>query len=267
MVFSSILFLFRFLPVTFLAYYAAPKKLKNLTLRYFPIMLSVILVNFFAGLGIERYRANKPVCRIFLTVSVVFSLGFLAFFKYTDFLISNLNAVLGISLPYLNLTLPLGISFYTFQIMTYTIDVYFGKVDVEHNFIDFGTFVVLFPQLIAGPIVKYSDINRELKERSITLSDIQEGIGLFILGLGSKVLLANSVGALWTDVETIGFSNIPHRWRGWASSRLRYRSISIFPATRLWRSAWEGRWVFTSRRTSTIRTFPAASRNSGDAGI
>ncbi|MEM1483996.1 MBOAT family O-acyltransferase [Oscillospiraceae bacterium PP1C4] len=229
MVFSSILFLFRFLPIAYLAYYATPKRFKNITLliaslifyswgevRYFPIMVSIILVNYFAGLGIGKWKQNKPLCRVILTVSVVFSVGFLAFFKYTDFLISNLNVVFGMTIPYLGLTLPLGISFYTFQIMTYTIDVYFDKIEVEHNIVDFGTFVVLFPQLIAGPIVKYSDINRELKERTITAASVQEGIGIFILGLGSKVLLANSIGALWTDVEKIGFTNIstPLAWLG-----------------------------------------------------
>lgn len=227
MVFSSILFLFRFLPIAFLAYYITPQRFKNVTLlisslvfyswgevRYFPIMLSIILVNYFAGLAIGKWRENRAICRVVLAVSIVFSVGFLAFFKYTDFLISNINALFGLAIPYLELTLPLGISFYTFQIMTYTIDVYFEKIEVEHSIIDFGTFVVLFPQLIAGPIVKYSDINRELKSRKITPAAIQDGIALFILGLGSKVLLANSIGALWTDVERMGFSDIstPLAW-------------------------------------------------------
>jgi len=223
MVFSSLLFLFRFLPAAFLAYYLTPKKCKNLTLlivslifyswgevRYFPIMLSIILVNYLAGLGIGRWRGHRKLCRGILAVSVVFSVGFLAFFKYSNFLLMNLNALFGTSFPMLEVTknLPLGISFYTFQIMTYTIDVYFHKIEVERNIIDFGTFVVLFPQLIAGPIVKYSDINRELKDRQITLDAIQDGIALFIFGLGSKVLLANNIGALWTEVESAGFTNL-----------------------------------------------------------
>ncbi len=231
MVFSSILFLFRFLPAAFVAYYLTPAKLKNLTLlivslvfyswgevRYFPIMVSVILVNYLAGLLIEKWREKQALRRVVLTVSVLFSVGFLAFFKYSNFLILNVNALVGTAIPYLEVTknLPLGISFYTFQIMTYTIDVYLRKIDAEHNFINFGTFVVLFPQLIAGPIVKYIDIRRELHERTISLADIQDGIALFILGLGSKVLLANSVGALWTQVEQIGFRQIstPLAWLG-----------------------------------------------------
>ncbi len=223
MLFSSLLFVFRFLPVTFLVYYLTPKRLKNLTLliaslvfyswgevRYFPIMVSIILVNFFAGLGIAHWRERKKLTRIILAISILFSVGFLAFFKYSNFLLANLNALLGTSIPLLEVTknLPLGISFYTFQIMTYTIDVYLRKIEVEHSIIDFGAFVVLFPQLIAGPIVKYADINRELKERSITPALVQDGIALFILGLGSKVLLANNIGKLWTDASTAGFATL-----------------------------------------------------------
>lgn len=229
MVFSSLLFLFRFMPIAFAAYYLTPKRFKNITLliaslvfyswgevRYFPIMLSIILVNYFAGLGIEKYRENPGVRRSILVVSIVFSVGFLAVFKYADFLLHNINDLFGTAIPYLQLTLPLGISFYTFQIMTYTIDVYLKKAEAEHNLIDFGTFVVLFPQLIAGPIVKFVDIHKELKERSITLPDVQQGVETFILGLGSKVLLANSAGSLWTELESIGFSNIstPLAWLG-----------------------------------------------------
>ena len=229
MVFSSILFLFRFMPIAFTAYYLTPTRWRNLTLliaslvfyswgevRYFPIMLSVILVNYFAGLGIERYRENKGVRRAILTISIVFSVGFLAVFKYADFFISNLNALTGAGIAPLNLTLPLGISFYTFQIMTYTIDVYLKKIEAEHNIINFGTFVVLFPQLIAGPIVKYIDINGELKQRTIDLKMVQEGIFVFILGVASKVLIANSVGSLWTEVERMGFETVstPLAWLG-----------------------------------------------------
>ena len=131
------------------------------------------------------------------TFAFAITLGFLLFFKYTNFFLSNINALLGTSLPLLSSSefhLPLGISFYTFQIMAYTIDVYRRKIKVEHNLIDFGTFVVLFPQLIAGPIVLYSDISRELKHRKITLEQINDGAGLFIMGLASKILLADTIG-------------------------------------------------------------------------
>ena len=217
MVFSSILFLFRFMPAAFAIYYLVPRRFKNFTLlvlslifyswgeaKYFPIMIASIVVDYTASGLIESHRDNKLICRLGLIYSMVFNLGMLGFFKYTNFFVGNLNALFGLSLPTISFVLPLGISFYTFQTMSYTIDVYLGKVKAERNFIDFGAFVVLFPQLIAGPIVRYTDINRELKERQINLPQIQDGIKLFILGLGSKVLIANNVGALWTEIEAIG---------------------------------------------------------------
>ena len=229
MVFSSILFLFRFFPIAMLVYYIAPRRYKNLVLlveslvfyswgevRYFPIMIASILVDFIASNGIERHRQSKGACRAFLTLSVVFNLGMLGFFKYTNFLLLNLGALTGLSFPALSLTLPLGISFYTFQTMSYTIDVYRGKVPAERNIVDFGAFVVLFPQLIAGPIVRYTDVNRELKSRVITLDGVQEGIDIFIRGLGRKVLIANNIGALWTEVSVMNFEVIstPLAWLG-----------------------------------------------------
>lgn len=217
MVFSSILFLFRFMPAAFAIYYLVPRRFKNFTLlvlslifyswgeaKYFPIMIASIVVDYTASGLIESHRDNKFLCRLGLIYSMVFNLGMLGFFKYTNFFVGNLNAWFGLDLPTISFVLPLGISFYTFQTMSYTIDVYLGKVKAERNIIDFGAFVVLFPQLIAGPIVRYTDINRELKERQINLPQIQEGIKLFILGLGSKVLIANNVGALWTEIEAIG---------------------------------------------------------------
>lgn len=232
MVFSSLLFLFRFLPITFLIYYLAPTKLKNTVLflaslffytwgepKFFPIMLVSIAVNYVAGLLMERFDKKEGVRRACFWIAFAITLGFLLFFKYTNFFLSNINALLGTNLPLLSSSefhLPLGISFYTFQILAYTIDVYRRKIKVEHNLIDFGTFVVLFPQLIAGPIVLYSDISRELKHRKITLEQINDGAGLFIMGLASKILLADTIGALWTEVQTLGFANVstPLAWMG-----------------------------------------------------
>ena len=175
MVFSTVLFLFRFLPITLLLYYIAPAKLKNTVLflcslvfyswgevKLFPVMVVLILVNYFAGLGMEKFDSNETARRVCLILSVVVSLGMLFFFKYTDFFITNINAAIGTSLPLLKLTLPLGISFYTFQTMSYSIDVYRRDVETEHNIIDFGAYVVMFPQLIAGPIVKYRDVAERL---------------------------------------------------------------------------------------------------------
>ena len=227
MVFSSVLFLFRFLPAALAVYFLAPRRWRNLVLlieslifyswgevRYFPIMVASILVDFSASNGIERHRDNPRACRGFLLLSVFFNLGSLAFFKYTGFFVSNLNALFGLSLTAPAFTLPLGISFYTFQTMSYTIDVYRGKVSAERSIIDFGAFVALFPQLIAGPIVRYTDVNRELKNRTITPESFQDGAAVFIRGLGRKVLIANNIGSLWTEVSAMNFDLIstPLAW-------------------------------------------------------
>ncbi len=227
MVFSSILFLFRFMPIAFLVYYLTPKKFKNLVLfivslifyswgevKYFPIMVASVIVDYTCSRVIEANRDKKWVCRSALIFSMVFNLGMLGFFKYTNFFMENIQAITGITMPRLKLTLPLGISFYTFQTMSYTIDVYLGKVKAETNIVDFSAFVVLFPQLIAGPIVRYTDINHELKTRTMDINQISDGIKLFIFGVGSKVLIANNIGMLWTETESIGFSNIstPLAW-------------------------------------------------------
>ena len=230
MVFSSIMFIFRFLPIALILYYLAPKKLKNFVLlavsmffyawgevRYVPIMLITILANYGAGLLIRQNPEKRWVKNSAMALALAVSLGQLLFFKYTNFFISNINALLHTQIGLLeNLTLPLGISFYTFQALSYTIDVYRGKVQAERNIIDFGAFVVLFPQLIAGPIVKYTDINRELKSRKITLADIEEGIRVFLFGLAKKVLIANNIGALWTQVEQMDYTAIstPLAWLG-----------------------------------------------------
>ena len=221
MVFSSILFIFRFLPISMGIYFLTPKKFRNFSLlilslvfyswgepKYFVLMLASIFVDYFISLGIDKNNKSKRIRIILLCISITFNIVILFFFKYINFFIENINSIFNISLSYVKITLPLGISFYTFQTMSYTIDVFLKKVKPEKNIIDFGAFVCLFPQLIAGPIVKYTDINRELKSRKVNLDAIQEGIRLFILGLSSKVIIANNIGSLWTEVEVMGFSNI-----------------------------------------------------------
>ena len=221
MVFSSILFIFRFLPIAMGIYFLTPKKLKNLSLlilslifyswgepRYFLLMIASIFVDYFISINIEKNNKNKKIKILLLAISIIFNVGILFFFKYINFFIENINSIFNMSLNNVKITLPLGISFYTFQTMSYTIDVFLGKVKAEKKIINFGAFVCLFPQLIAGPIVKYIDISKELKNRDINLDEIQEGIRLFILGLGSKVLIANNIGSLWNEVETMGFNNI-----------------------------------------------------------
>lgn len=220
MVFSSLLFLFRFLPIALIAYYLVPHYMKNGVLflvsmffyawgepRYIIIMVISITVNYLVSNGFERLK--KPIeKKLLLSLAIFVNLGFLMTFKYLDFFITNLNNVPSFDIALLGLTLPLGISFYTFQTMSYTLDVYWEKVEAEKNIIDFAAYVSLFPQLIAGPIVKYVDIKKDLKEKNINLKQINTGIRYFIMGLASKVLIANNIGLLWDDIQLMGVDNI-----------------------------------------------------------
>lgn len=209
MLFSSIPFLFWFLPGVLLLYAAAPEALKNTVLllsslffygwgepRYVIWMMLAILMAYIFGLLIERYQSVPKLARLFLALSVSSSLLMLGYFKYADFFIRNVNAVTGCSISLLNITLPIGISFYTFQILSYTVDIYRQDVKAQRNPIDLATYVALFPQLIAGPIVRYSDIAEQLKGRIHTMGKTAQGIRRFILGLGKKILIANLLGEL-----------------------------------------------------------------------
>ncbi len=222
MIFSTILFLFRFLPITLALYYLAPARFKNLALfvcslvfyswgevKFFPVMVLLIFINYFSGLAIERFDHSTALRRFFLVFSIVGSLSMLVFFKYSNFIIETINGLFGLSIGFIEAAsiLPLGISFYTFQTMSYSIDVYRRDVKAEHNIIDFGAYVVMFPQLIAGPIVKYRDVAAQLhvyKDR-YNLKQIEDGICLFIIGLAKKVLIADTVSHLWYDI--IGYYN------------------------------------------------------------
>ena len=225
MVFSSLLFLFWFIPIFFAVYYLSPAGLKNAVLfigsiffyawgepTYLILIFISILVNYLAGILMERLKAKKAV----LIAALVFDFGMLMVFKYSGFFIENINAATGAGIRVPSLTLPLGISFYTFQIASYVIDLYRGQIKAEHNIITLGTYLVMFPQLIAGPIVVYKQVSDELKCRKITPADPEEGIGVFILGLASKVLIANGCGALWDELSAIGYDRIsmPLAWLG-----------------------------------------------------
>ena len=224
MVFSTIIFLFRFLPITLALYYLAPAKLKNTVLfvcslvfycwgevRFFPVMLALILINYLCGLGLERAEEKPAVRKLLLLIALGASLGMLFYFKYANFVIRSVNSLLGTGIASIQGigTLPLGISFYTFQTLSYTIDVYRREVKAEHNIIDFGAYVVMFPQLIAGPIVKYRDVSAQLHvyQNRYSLRQIEDGMTLFTFGLAKKVLLADAIGALWTDI--IGVADSP----------------------------------------------------------
>lgn len=217
MVFSSTIFLCVYLPLVLLGYYICPKKGKNLFLlivslifyawgepKYVFLMIFSILVNYVFGLLMDKHRENKKRLKLMLVISVIIDLGLLSVFKYTDFIITNINSVFGAGFDLLNIALPIGISFYTFQAMSYTIDVYRDDVRVQRNLIDFGMYITMFPQLIAGPIVRYTDVQDQLAERNVTAADFSEGIMRFVVGLGKKVLLANQMGAVWTQIYALG---------------------------------------------------------------
>lgn len=213
MVFSSIFFIFYFLPAILAVYFLAPKRHRNLVLFlgslifyawgepvYVALMLFSTAFNYFAGRKIGRTEQQAQKKRV-LTISVVVNLAILVFFKYTNFFLGLINTALPWDIPYLNLALPIGISFYTFQTMSYVIDVYRGKVAAQKNFINFGTYVTLFPQLIAGPIVRYSTIEKQLTSRRETIEGFSSGLMCFAAGLAKKVLIANNIGLLWDSVH------------------------------------------------------------------
>ena len=223
MVFSSILFMFIYLPVVLFLYYISPVRWRNPILFvanlvfygwgepvFIVLMLFSITINYINGLLIGRWRlTQQKKAKTVLVINVVINLALLVFFKYYDLIAETLSLLPFIDIKPLGIALPIGISFYTFQTMSYPIDVYRGDTDVQRNYISFGTFVALFPQLIAGPIVKYQDVSAQLHvyKHRYSLQQIEEGMTLFTFGLAKKVLLADAVGALWTDI--IGIADSP----------------------------------------------------------
>ena len=207
MLFSSITFLYYFLPLTVAFYFLVPRRLKNVVLlfaslvfygwgepKYIRLLGLTVVLGYGFGLLVERYR-NKRAGRILCITSVVVTLSFLVYFKYADFFLSNIHAVTGWNIALLRLTLPIGISFYTFQIISYTIDVYRGET-AQRSLIDLAAYVTMFPQLIAGPIVRYSDIADQLSARQHSWHGAAEGIRRFVIGLAKKILLADQLGEL-----------------------------------------------------------------------
>ena len=224
MLFSSITFLYYFLPIVLLIYFLVPKALKNTVIllsslvfyawgepKYVFLMLITIAVNYFLGIMIEKFR-NKPLSKAFVIISIVFSLGLLGYFKYAGFFAENFSRITGIDINIVNIALPIGISFYTFQILSYTVDVYRGDVAAQKNPITLGAYITLFPQLIAGPIVRYSDVERQLKERSHSIQKASLGIRRFIIGLSKKVILANTLGELCQNFQATGDKSVLFYW-------------------------------------------------------
>lgn len=223
MVFSSLFFMFMYLPIVLGVYYVTPLKFRNIFLLlanllfygfgepiYICIMIFSIFVDYTHGILVEKYRDRDKIARYFVIQSMVINLGVLTFFKYLDFIIINLKQII----PALNgiepmgLALPIGISFYTFQTMSYTIDIYRQDAKAQRSIVDFGVYVTLFPQLIAGPIVKYKDVAKQLKERTHSVDQFAAGVRLFTLGLFKKVMLANNIGMLWDVYKAQEIANI-----------------------------------------------------------
>ena len=224
MLFSSIPFLFYFLPCVLIAYYLAPRPAKNMVLllaslvfygwgepKYVFLMLGTIAMVYFLGLGVDKYR-DKTGAKVCVILATAISIGLLGFFKYADFFVENINMVTGANISLLKVALPIGISFYTFQLLSYVIDVYRGKVAVQKNFVALATYITMFPQLIAGPIVRYADVERQLTDREIDFSKISYGIRRFTLGLGKKVLIANVLGEFCTHFRATEEKTILFSW-------------------------------------------------------
>lgn len=235
MVFSDSVFLFMFLPLTLAVYYAVPFAFKNTVLFltgllfyawgepvYVLIMLLSTAIDYCAGRLMDRFDSNKNIRKDTLLVSVVMNLSLLGIFKYGSFFIGSVNGIFGSAIPDPGLPLPIGISFFTFQSMSYTIDLYRRNIKVQKNFIDFAAFVTMFPQIVAGPIVRYEDVSAQLACRRIDLSSMSDGITRFVCGMCKKVLIANSIGALWTDVKAQDYASMPAAtaWLGIAAFTL-----------------------------------------------
>lgn len=221
MLFSSIVFLFTFLPAVLILYYLLPVRFRNVILLlaslvfyawgepvYLFLMLLSILFNYFSGLDIARNLQDKRAAKRSLVFNLIINLAVLGFFKYEGFVLDTLNGILPVHISYHALPLPIGISFYTFQILSYIIDVYRGNVKVQTNLPNFALYVTMFPQLIAGPIVQYADVDEQLASREVARTKFGEGSMYFIRGLAKKVLLANTSGMIFTEVSGLAKGNI-----------------------------------------------------------
>ena len=228
MVFSSLVFMFAYLPITLLAYYLVPRQGRNIFLfivnlifygwgepKLVLLMVFNIFFNYIGGWLVDKYRADGKKKKLFLILTCVLDIGILAVFKYTGMITETLNMLPFLNIPELQISLPIGISFYTFQTMSYVIDVYRDDAPVSKNFINFGTYVALFPQLIAGPIVRYRDVAEQLVNRRETLEMFTKGVKLFMVGLAKKVIIANTMGTLTTNIfATTDENGVVGTWVG-----------------------------------------------------
>ena len=226
MVFSSTIFLFIYLPIALMLYYITPLKWRNLVILienlvfygwgepvYVFLMLASVAVDYFLALMIERSHNKGEKGKKWLIISVIINIGLLVLFKYLTFICDTLNALFSLNIALkMNIVMPIGISFYTFQKMSYVIDVYRNDCKAQHSFTAFGTYVSLFPQLIAGPIVKYRDVAEQMETRNTSVDKFSDGVCVFIVGLCKKVLLANSIGILWDTLYNSGNLSVLGAW-------------------------------------------------------
>ncbi|MCL2087000.1 MAG: MBOAT family protein [Oscillospiraceae bacterium] len=222
MVFSGITFLYVFLPIVLILYFVLPRRFQNLYILlsglifyawgepfYVFVLIFSTLIDYFIGLFMHKFDHNQALRRVALIVSIVMNFSLLGLFKYSSFVVGELNHFFGLEIGDPGLHLPIGISFYTFQTLSYTIDLYLRNIKVQKNPINFAAFVTLFPQIVAGPIVRYEHVAKELDERSQNLDMVYEGIVTFITGLGKKVLIANNIGALWSAIKIMPLDEMP----------------------------------------------------------
>lgn len=202
-------------------YYLSPKRFKNAILLltslvfyawgepiYIFLMIGTIIFDYIMALQIDKYKRQRTKSRLLFIITLLVNAGILVFFKYIGFIIGNINTLFSINIPFEELALPVGISFYTFQVLSYIVDVYLGKVPVQRNLISFGAYVTMFPQLVAGPIVRYESIEEQLNYRDESLEKFGQGVERFIQGLGKKVLLANNIGMVWTAISAMDLGNM-----------------------------------------------------------
>lgn len=221
MVFSSLVFLFVFLPITLLLYFLVPRRFRNFVLLvvslvfyawgepvYVVLMLFSTVVDYVHGLLVEKYRDQPKKAKRVVLSSVIINLGLLTFFKYSSFIIANINAIFGTAFSIPDIALPIGISFYTFQTMSYTIDIFRGDAPAQRKIVDLGSYVAMFPQLIAGPIVRYRTVAEQLNHRKETVDRFADGVRRFIIGLGKKVLLANNIGLVWDTISSTEITSL-----------------------------------------------------------
>lgn len=279
MLFSSMTFVFVFMPLVMSIYLLSKKEIRNYVLlaasiifyawgepRYLAIMIMTIFVTYAGARLIDRY-VETAGRKWALALTVLVDLGFLIYFKYFNFIVDNVNAALQLNLDFIDVVMPIGISFYTFQAISYLIDVYRREVEAQKDVNKLALYIVLFPQLVAGPIVKYHDVCEQIDERTVTFADVVIGLKRFIIGLSKKVLIANTLAVVVDRILPSSRKRLVSVMPGWELSLMPFSCILTFPVTRTWLSVWGGCLVSVFWKTLIIPIFPSLFPNFGRDGI